>query len=449
MNSLRKIFRLQPGEEGVFFVLGFILMANALAMQISGIVAISGFLSSGGVEQILIVLIIDYTLILVAGGLQSLIVDKFERVDLMGWIILVFAFLFVLLRVMFMLQAPDWLNYSVMYLIAEQQFVLFPLVFWVLANDVFKISQSKRLFPLISGWNFVGKLLGIGIAAISPALFLRLNIRPEEILTFNILIYMLSYMVVLIGLRKVEVRKTVQKTETIRETLKEGFDFIRDVASFKYLMVAIAMLAFADTIIEFRFLVATDREFTTQATYQQFFSLYRLGTTIAALFIQALLTGRIIKSMQIKNTFLILPVTVLISLVGMMLVPGMYPAIAGMVAVKLVRDTLNESGRKSFQGLVPEERRGRVSTVMESYLPAVGTIFACIVAGGIVLVGIWQDLDLYLYYLAAAILGAVVAFWGIMKMRSHYDTSLLNWRMKRRQRKGSTMLLSKLETKTD
>ncbi|MBW8009970.1 MAG: hypothetical protein FVQ83_01840 [Chloroflexi bacterium] len=100
------MFRLQPGEGGVFFVLGFILMCNALAMQISGIVAISGFLSSGGVEQILLVLLIDYTLILLAGGLQSLIVDKFERVDLMGWIILVFALLFVVLRVMFLLQAP-------------------------------------------------------------------------------------------------------------------------------------------------------------------------------------------------------------------------------------------------------------------------------------------------------------------------------------------------------
>ncbi|MBW8012367.1 MAG: hypothetical protein FVQ83_14225, partial [Chloroflexi bacterium] len=344
---------------------------------------------------------------------------------------------------------PDWLNYSVMYLIAEQQFVLFPLVFWVLANDVFKISQSKRLFPLISGWSFVGKLVGIGIAAVSPALFLRLNIQPEEILTFNILIYMVSYMVVLIGLRNVTVRKTVQKTETVRETLQEGFDFIREVASFKFLMIAIALLAFADTIIEFRFLVATDSEFTSQATYQQFFSLYRLGTTLAALFIQAMLTGRIIKSMQLKNTFLILPITVLVSLVGMMLVPGMPMAIAGMVLVKLVRDTLNESGRKSFQGLVPEERRGRVSTVMETYLPSIGTIMACIIAGGIVIIGIWQNVDVYLYYLSAAVLGGVTGFWAILKMRSHYDSSLLNWRMKRRQRKGSTMLLKKLDKLSD
>lgn len=447
--AIRKLFRLEPGEGSLVFVLGFILMANALAMQISGIVAVSGLLSSGGVNQILVVLFIDYALILLAGGLQSLIVDKFKRVDLMGWIILVFAMIFILLRLMFLFNAPDSLNYAVMYIISEQQYVFFPLVFWILANDIFKMHQSKRLFPIISGWNFFGKLIGIGIAASSPALFAQLGIVPEEILTINILIYLVSYIILLIGLNRVEVRETVQKQESVKETLREGWDFMKEVASFRYIMIAILVLALADTIIEFRFLVVTDQKFSDQASYQFFFSMYRLGTTIIALLIQAILTGWLIKTMQLKNTFLILPLVMVAGSVGLILIPGLSMAVGAMVLVKLMRDTINDSSRKSFQGLVPEERRGRVSTMMETYLPALGTMLACLITGGIVWVGIQQGRDISLQYLLISAGGGLVAVWAVFKMRANYDKSLLNWRMKRRQRKGGTLLLKRLENIED
>lgn len=442
---MKRLFRFESGEGGVVFVLGFILMANAMAMQISGIVAVSGVLSSGGVNQILLVLFVDYALILVAGGVQSLIVDKFRRVDLMGWIILAFATVFVILRLMFLFKAPDSLNYAVMYLISEQQFVFFPLVFWILANDIFKMHQTKRLFPIISGWNFFGKLIGIGIAASSPTLFAKIGILPEEILTVNILIYMISYMILLIGLNKVEVRKTVQKQETVKQTLKEGWDFIKEVASFRYIMVAIFFLALADTIIEFRFLVVTDQYFTDQASYQFFFSMYRLGTTIIALLIQAIVTGWLIRKMQLRNTFFILPLVMVGGVVGLLLIPGLSMAVGAMVLVKLIRDTINDSGRKSFQGLVPEERRGRVSTMMESYLPAIGTMLACLITGGIVLVGIQQGRDMSQSYLLISLGAGLGAVWAVYKMWANYDKSLLNWRMKRRQRKGGTLLLKRLE----
>lgn len=443
-NRLKSLFNLQPGEGGLVLVLGFALLANALAMQVSGIVAVSGFLNSSGVNSILIVLFVDYAFILAAGGLQTLIIDRFERVDLILWITLIFALLFVILRLMFLFQAPDWLNYSIMYILAEQQFVLFPLVFWVLANDIFKIAQSKRLFPLISGFNFAGKLIGIFIAFVSPALFTRLGIKAEEILTLNVFVYLLAFMVLWVGLRRVRVRKTVVQTETLRETLSEGWAFMTDVPSFRYMMWAIVALAVADTLIEFRFLVVTDAVFPDQASYQTFFSAYRLGTTILALLLQAFVTGYLIKQMQLKNTFLFFPIVAVSAAIAMILLPGWQIAVAGMVGVKLVRDTINDSGRKSFQGLVPEERRGRVSTLMESYLPAFGTMGASLLGYGIVSVGLMLGTDVTSVYMGLAALGGFVALWAVLKMRTVYDASLLNWRLKRRQRRAQTVLLDKL-----
>lgn len=442
--KLSQLPKTDKKERKLVYVLGFALLVNALAMQISGIVSVSGFLDSDNVNQILIVLFIDYALIIAIGSIQSVIIDKFNRVSLIQWVMLIFALTFIVLRVLFMLNVPNWLNYSLMYIISEQQFVVFPLIFWVLANDVFKFSQAKRLFPIISGWNFVGKLIGIGIAAVSPSLFLNLGINPEEILLVNVFVYLVGFMVLFGGLRDVTVRETVHQEESLKKTLSEGWEFIMGVPAFKYLMMALVALAVADTIIEFRFLVITDRTFDTLEKYQTFYSIYRLGTTLIALVLQTFITGFLIKKMQLKNVFFFFPIAAAGAAIGMLLTPGVGIAIAGMAMVKLVRDTVHESGRASFLGLVPEERRGRVSTLLETYFPSFGTMLGCVLAGAVVLVGEAKGQDLSIYYLLIALVTGLFAFTSIFRMVKSYDSSLLNWRLKRRQRSTSTQLLNKL-----
>ncbi|MGK7923706.1 MAG: hypothetical protein AB4290_00380, partial [Spirulina sp.] len=77
----------------------------------------------------------------------------------------------------------------------------------------------------------------------------------------------------------------------------------------------------------------------------------------------------------------------------------------------------------------------RVSLIMDSYLFATGTIIGCIVTGAIVWLGIRLQTPLYFYvYLAIAVFTSLFTLWSIFKMRQFYDVSLLNWRLKRRQR---------------
>lgn len=439
-NFYQRVFQMRPREVGLFFALGFLLFGNSMARQVSGIVSVSGFLNTSNVNSILLVMGIDYTLVLLVGGLQSLIVDRFSRIKLMAGVSLAFALVFIILRIMFAIGSPGWLNYSVMYLIAEQQLILFPVVFWVLANDIFSFAQAKRIFPLVASWSFIGKLAGIGVAWVSPNLFARLGIMPEEILLFNALVYVIGYLLVVSGLRRVKLRPTIKQTETVKETLSEGWDFVQGVGLFRFLLLAIIALAVADTIIEFRFLVVTESIFVGQAAYQQFYSLYRLIATLLGFVVQSFLAGRLINRMQVKSVFLIFPLVVLLGAGGAIASASLWAIAAAMLSVKLVRETIDESGRKSIQSLVPEERRGRVSTFIDNYLPASGTILACLVTGTIVLVGIWIGRDLHLLYLAVAWLAGGFALWAVLKMRKVYESSLLNWRLKRRQRSSDTLI---------
>jgi hypothetical protein len=120
--------------------------------------------------------------------------------------------------------------------------------------------------------------------------------------------------------------------------------------------------------------------------------------------------------------------------------PGLWGSVAAVTLQKLPQYTVDETARKAFQGLVPEERRGRVSLFMDCYLVAGGAIAAAVLTGVVILAGELLGIANYAYgYLAIAILGAVVALVAVIKMRSVYDKSLFNWRLKRRQRGKSVL----------
>jgi AAA family ATP:ADP antiporter len=156
------------------------------------------------------------------------------------------------------------------------------------------------------------------------------------------------------------------------------------------------------------------------------------------------LSSYLIQKMSLKKVFFIMPLLALLG-AGMMIVSPLLPAaVLALITLQTVRDTTDDSARKSFQALVPEERRGRVSTFMSNYLPALGTIVACIITGVIVLIGLAQNSELHIIYLIVAAVAAAFAIWAIFKMRAVYDNSMMNWRLKRRQR-GTSSVLDKLD----
>jgi hypothetical protein len=81
---------------------------------------------------------------------------------------------------------------------------------------------------------------------------------------------------------------------------------------------------------------------------------------------------------------------------------------------------------------------------MESYLFAVGVILASLALLLILFLGNWlSELWVSYIYRGLAVVCSLWALWAILKMRQVYDRSMLDWRLKRRQRGGS--VLNKLD----
>ncbi|MCB0006274.1 MAG: hypothetical protein KDE04_07455, partial [Anaerolineales bacterium] len=139
-SSWRDLLRIRAGEENLFAVLAYILFANFMALEMSSVVATSGFLSEAGIELLPLIWIVDMAILLFVGTLQSLIIDRIERLRLMRYVVYVLATVHFGLLLLFSFGAANSATYALLYILADQQLFFVPVVFWVLANDKMSVA---------------------------------------------------------------------------------------------------------------------------------------------------------------------------------------------------------------------------------------------------------------------------------------------------------------------
>jgi ATP:ADP antiporter, AAA family len=419
--------------------MGLALLINSMALELSDVVAVSGFLEQVDASKILIIWVIDLIMVGIAASAQSFVVDRFQRIRVMQGMVIAFILAYIALRLMFLFEImPSVVNYSLLFLLMEQQWLFFPLLFWVLANDIFDMAQSQRLFPLITAFGFVGQILGLGLASIAPLILNALHLNAAEPLTFNAINYVIILLIITFGLRKVRIRQRREVTEkmTINETLSEGFGFVREVKAFRYLMIILFATSLVLAVGDYHFLAFSDSifEFEPPGSFQTFYGLFQLSITVIVIIVQALVTSRLIQKVHLKTIFTILPIVMLVC-VGIIFIPSLTAIALGRAVYRIVQTSIEEPARKSLLSLVPDERRGRVSLFIDSYLFAAGAIIGCLVIILSLFLAPYLGLEFgYFIYLPVAAVASIIAIWAAFAMRESYDKSMLNWRLRRRSR---------------
>ena len=139
-------------------------------MGVTKVISVSGFLSQVKDQYILLVWAVDMILLILATGLQSLVIDRFDRVKLIMVVLLVFTGLYAILPLAFLFKSfPLSIAYSLIYLLNDQQWRFFPVVFWILVNDIFDPAAGRRLLPVIGTFAFVGTIIGLGVASVDAS----------------------------------------------------------------------------------------------------------------------------------------------------------------------------------------------------------------------------------------------------------------------------------------
>lgn len=440
-EKLPQIFRFKPGEIGLVFVLGIMLFVNYATMGITKVISVSGFLSQVKAQYILLVWAVDMVLLILATGLQSLVVDRFDRVKLMLTVLLAFSGLYAILPVFFIFRGfPKSIAYTLIYLLSDQQWRFFPVVFWILVNDIFDPAAGRRLLPVIANFAFIGTIVGLGVAALDASV----HFGPVKLLYLNAFIFLVGLGLAYSGLRKIRIAKTTRSAVSMKASFTEGWDFIKTVPAFAY--QALGMLAAGAVMTILLYDALADAHFDLGSGFQAFYAIYSLLIAIGSIVIQSL-AGRIIEKLSLKNSFLIQPFVMLAGAVVNFFVPGYLSSASAQGVGRVSYDTIDLSNRKAFQAMVPNERRGRVSIFIDSYLPSLGTFAGSLITFGVIMAGQGVGLTRNLYsliYLGLGIALALLAVWAAFHVRKSYDQSLLNWQLKRRTR-GSSGVLDKLD----
>ncbi len=450
MNRISQLLNLRPGEWKLVVPLLLLLTLNTIVGELLQVVATSGFVSKVGAPSLPWVWMIDMAALLIFAALYSLVVDRVKRVQLVAWLLGGFAVIYLMIQLLFFYGVPEGINYFLLFIFADQQFFIFPLAFWALASDVFRIAEAKRLFPVIGAGYAFGSIIGNSAAASSASIFARYGGEPFQLLGLAAVLLLIGVALLLFAFRNrtLPSRQSKENQINIRESFTVGLDFFNNVPLFRYLGIVVLLGYLGYTIIQYHFLSVLNSAFASDLQFQAFFGSYRVALIVVTLLAQWLLTGRLLERVGLKSSFVVFPAAVFLASTSGLAVVGLVGGAMGVFVMELVERAWDQPVRKSLQGLIPDERRGRVTTFMDTYLLAVATIAACVFLLVILNVAVVAQISAYftaVIYLVVAGVAGLAGVWAAWRARAEYDQSMLNWRLSRRQRKGFTGVMKKLD----
>ncbi|HET7145484.1 MAG TPA: hypothetical protein VFI68_15805 [Anaerolineales bacterium] len=436
-----RIINLKPEEFKLAFSLWLLIAVNTLVLELSDVVATAGFVSNLGVDKIPWLWVVTTLITIFAAGGYLMVIDRFSRLQLVTWLLVGLAMFYLLLEILFAFHAPDWLTYPILYLLADQQFMIMPLAFWALASDVYAVTESKRVFPFIASGAVIGGLTGNTIAAWVTYLAEKYSFGLSQIFTAVAILLILSagLLRLIFTNTTLRTRQSREENPTLRDTVNIGLDYFLNVPVLKAVGIIMLCTGVMLTLIEFNFLSVISHSVNNDLEFQRFLGYYKAVQTAGLLLFQWLITSRLLSKVQLKNAFAVLPLAMTVAGGLALSIPALLGATSARFVARTVYTAWDDPARKALQGLVPDERRGRISAFMDSYFITTATVLGCIIL--IILlalrsIGVITAPVVVWIYLGIAIAAAVSAVITSLYLRKVYETSMLNYRLARSKRKS-------------
>ncbi|PKN92511.1 MAG: hypothetical protein CVU44_15365 [Chloroflexi bacterium HGW-Chloroflexi-6] len=442
--SLRTPFlNIKPEEKIQVFSLMAILALSTLVLELSDVIATGGFVSKVGPDNIVFLWIADMVIAIITAGIYALAVDRMDRVKLLKWLSLGFAVVFLIMRLLFLFNFPEWAAYPLLYILTDQFYAIFPLAFWAMVNDFYTSAEAKRLYPIIIMGSALGSIAGNGLAALAGWILLQTGGDAPSLLIIGTIFLLVALVVLQFALpkRTVNARQAHSDSVDVSQTIKVGWDYIKNVPIFTFLALSMVLSGLAFTIIEYHFIFSVDREVSQNPLqFQAFYGTFKIILIVSILTAQAFFSGRFLEKVGLKNSFILQPIALVIGGLLAAIVPTVLGAAGAKYLIRLVQQAWDEPARKSLQNLIPDERRGRVAVMIDRYFYDVSTIVGSLVLGLLLFLrnlSVISQGQIINVYLGLAIASALVAVASGFRLRAKYEQSLLDWRLSRSRRKSA------------
>ena len=363
--------------------------------------------------------------------LQFKYVDRHARLKVLRVATLGYAVAFIVALILLGAGLVPVLAMALIYLMGDQLNFLVPLLIWSLAGDEFNVAEGRKIFGWIVAWTYGGQLAGLAIATVSPPLLDAVSVPLPVLLVIDPIVCIFIALWLPRMLRGSSAAQGVAGSETLRQAVAGARDFIDGVPVWRSLLVGSILTFVGGMTVFLSFMVGEDEIIGADAgRLQMFFAGVMLASLVVCLLLQAFAAERMLERLGIPGVLSILPVATIIG--GMLLVAGLITGSLVLVGLGLAswfipRWSIDENARRAALALVPDERRTRVSFVVDLLPVSLGLV----IAGPLAAIG-WAVGQLWLVPALAALV-TIGALPAMRNVRAGWEDSLLNWRLRRRK----------------
>ncbi|MFU8859286.1 MAG: Npt1/Npt2 family nucleotide transporter [Cyclonatronaceae bacterium] len=192
-------------------------------------------------------------------------------------------------------------------------------LFWILANDVFRPAQSKRIFSFLTLGAILGAILGSQTSSILVSL---------DVLSTENLLYLTSGLLLLGSAIVFGIRPGLNKEHSIERVVNKSkssaFGVARYVVKSRYqLMISaiIGLTMITTTFTDYQFKAIAFASYTDKDDLTAFLGMFYAGISLASLLIQILFSNQIIKKLGLTGSILTRPVGMMVGAVMMVIEP--------------------------------------------------------------------------------------------------------------------------------
>lgn len=396
------------------------------------VVAASQFVSRLGSDALVIIYGIGAFGLIAVALLQMTWIDRIRRDKAVTRVTFGYAVAFVVALVLLAIPAAATFGSGALWLLADQLNFLLPLVIWAVVGDLFNAGEGRRIFPWITSWSYAGQILGFAVPTVAPLVTESLGLPLWGIAVLAPIVCVAIGILLPRAVRDRSISRGHGRDQSVLDSLRDTFGFVRGVPALSAAFVSGVLVFSAGLTLEANNLRALNEAFSSSAVMLQ----VTYGATLTGVFIVCWLlnrfgTTRILERLNISGGLFVLPVVVIVAaavaLPGNLL--GLLPFVIAAVVIWWVpRWTIDDVARRAALALVPDDKRARVSFVLDLTPFAVGLFVAAIVT--------WVSSALEMYWISPVVamaLGGIALRPGLKVIRQ-WDNAMLNPTLRRRKR---------------
>lgn len=371
LKRLAQWFKVYEDEIGLFawtVVLFFLLRSSDVILNNY---AETAFLKRYGVEYLPILYMINSIALFVIMALMTPMMARVQGARLLSYFFVICGGSAAAIR--FLIPLGIDLIYPILFLLKAQFEVLLGLMFWNLANDLFNMRQSKRLFPLITAGGVFGQIVG----SFSTPLLAR-AIMMDNLL----LVYLFTTISGAAFVRRMETRYPTillddkqQKKTRRRSSMVEEFKKILPMMKESVLVKVLILITFLPNVVipilNYQFNYAVNAQFATESGLIQFFSYFRGVLNIVSLTI-LLFVGRLYGRWGLPVALMFHPFNYVLAFLAFLLRFDALAAVYSRMSTMILRTTLNNPARNILMGLFPEAYRAVVRPFLRGTVVRIG-----------------------------------------------------------------------------